>query len=140
MDLKQIITLHKDGESNRQIGDLLNISRNTVNNYIKLIKASDHSPGELLAMDNHELGELFTAHTTIVNDRFNQLMTWFDKINQQRNHPGFTLSVSFETDCVRLSVHAERIIERKSAARIPPNPFLNLHIVVRMCFIPLFQF
>ena len=40
-----------------------------------------------------------------------------------------TLSVSFETDCVRLSVHAERIIERKSAALIPPNPFLNLHIV-----------
>ena len=36
MDLKQIITLHKEGFSNRAIGDTLSISRNTVNNYMKL--------------------------------------------------------------------------------------------------------
>ena len=90
MDLKQIITLHKDGLSNRQIGELLSISRNTVNNYIKLIKAGDYSPGELLSMDNRRLEELFTAHTTIINNRFNQLTAYFDKVNHQRNHPGFT--------------------------------------------------
>lgn len=90
MDLKQILTLHKDGLSNRQIGELLNISRNTVNNYIKLAKASDYNTAELLSMETHELGELFTAHTTLITDRFNELMTWFDKVNQQRNHPGFT--------------------------------------------------
>jgi DNA-binding NarL/FixJ family response regulator len=33
MDLKQIITLHLDGFSNRQIESTLGISRNTVNNY-----------------------------------------------------------------------------------------------------------
>ncbi len=43
MDLKQMITLHKDGLSNRQIGELLGVSRNTVNNYIKLSSASDYS-------------------------------------------------------------------------------------------------
>lgn len=96
MDLKQIITLHKDGLSNRQIGELLGISRNTVNNYIKLIKASDYSIDEILAMGNHELGELFTAHTTIVNERYNQLMTYFDKINQQRSHPGFTFRYHYQ--------------------------------------------
>lgn len=90
MDLKQIITLHKDGVSNRQIGQLLGISRNTVNSYIKQIQGSDHSPDELLTMDSGGLEELFTAHTTIVNDRYNQLMVYFDRINQQRNHPGFT--------------------------------------------------
>ncbi len=31
MDLKQIITLHLDGYSNRNIGTSLGISRNTVN-------------------------------------------------------------------------------------------------------------
>ncbi len=62
MDLKQIITLHKDGVSNRQIGQLLGISRNTVNSYIKQVMGSDHSPEELLAMDSSSLEELFTAH------------------------------------------------------------------------------
>ncbi len=95
MDLKQIITLHKDGVSNRQIGQLLGISRNTVNSYIKQVMGSDHSPEELLAMDSSSLEELFTAHTTIVNDRYNQLMVYFDRINQQRNHPGFTFSYHY---------------------------------------------
>ena len=90
MDLKQILSLHNDGVSNRQIGELLSISRNTVNSYIKLAKASDYSIKELLAMEPQELGELFTAHTTLITDRFNELMNWFDKVNQQRNHPGFT--------------------------------------------------
>ncbi|WP_238354487.1 LuxR C-terminal-related transcriptional regulator [Fulvivirga marina] len=44
MDIKQIITLHLDGLSNRKIGHTLGISRNTVNNYMKLINACDHSP------------------------------------------------------------------------------------------------
>lgn len=96
MDLKQIITLHTDGLSNRQIGDLLSISRNTVNNYIKLFSTSDHSFEELLKMGSKELQELFTAHTTIVNDRFNLLMTYFDQVNQQRNHPGFTFSFHYQ--------------------------------------------
>jgi len=48
MDLKQIITSHQDELSNRQIGELLDISRNTVNNYIKLFKACDYEFDELL--------------------------------------------------------------------------------------------
>jgi len=34
MDLKQIVTLHLDGHSNRSIGTALSISRNTVNTYM----------------------------------------------------------------------------------------------------------
>ena len=90
MDLKQILSLYNDRVSNRQIGELLGISRNTVNTYMQLVKASEYSIKELLAKDHHDLGELFTAHTTLVTDRFNELMTWFDQVNQQRNHPGFT--------------------------------------------------
>jgi len=96
MDLKQILSLHNDGLSNRQVGGLLSISRNTVNNFIKLVKASDYSSKELLAADNHKLGELFTAHTTLVSDRYGELKTWFDKVNQQRIHPGFTFTYHYQ--------------------------------------------
>jgi len=96
MDIKQIISLHLDGLSNRQIGDTLSISRNTVNSYIKLIKASDYKAEELLAFDIGRLKELFTSQTTIKNDRFNELMVYFEKVNQARNHPGFTFLYHYE--------------------------------------------
>lgn len=90
MDLKQIISLHVDGESNRKVAELLSISRNTVNEYMRLFKASNYSFTELLDMDNSKLKELFTSHTTINNQRYEQLMLFFDKVNQARNYPGFT--------------------------------------------------
>ncbi|MDD4674018.1 MAG: sigma factor-like helix-turn-helix DNA-binding protein, partial [Bacteroidales bacterium] len=52
MDLKQIITLKRDGMSNRQIGEMLDISRNTVNTYIHFFKACGHHFDELLKMEN----------------------------------------------------------------------------------------
>ena len=90
MDLKQIISLHLDGLSNRKIGGTLGISRNTVNNYMRLFKASEYRLRELLDFDNAGLQKLFPSHTTIDNDRYNELMLYFDKVNAARNHPGFT--------------------------------------------------
>lgn len=52
MDLKQILTLHIDGLSNRRIAVILGISRNTVNTYIKLFSASDYPFTSLLELDN----------------------------------------------------------------------------------------
>ncbi len=96
MDLKQIITLHLDGLSNRKIGELLSINRNTVNDYMKLFNGSEYRFKELLEMDNSKLKELFTSYTTIDNDRFSQLMDYFDKVNQARNHPGFTFQYHYK--------------------------------------------
>jgi transposase len=96
MDLKQIITSHQDGLSNRAIGDLLGISRNTVNNYMKLFKACNHEFEELLKMENAQIQELFTSHTTIKNERFEQLTLYFDKVNKGRNHPGFTFQYHYQ--------------------------------------------
>ena len=95
MDLKQIITLHVDGLSNRKIGELLDILRNTVNDYMKLFSASDYNFDELLQLDNPKLKELFTSHTTIDNHRFELLMVYFDQVNQARNHPGFTFQYHY---------------------------------------------
>ncbi|WP_367331263.1 sigma factor-like helix-turn-helix DNA-binding protein [Sphingobacterium multivorum] len=43
MDLKQILTLHLDDYSNRKIGSVLGISRNTVNTYMQLFAGSGYS-------------------------------------------------------------------------------------------------
>lgn len=96
MDIKQIITLHLDGFSNRKIGDTLGISRNTVNAYMKLFKACDYNIEELVQFDNAKLIELFPSQTTINNERFNQLMLYFEKVNKARNHPGFTFLYHYD--------------------------------------------
>jgi len=90
MDLKQIITLHLDGTSNRRIGSILGISRNTVNTYRQLFAASDHSLEELLHFDNAALSELFTSHTTVDTKRHDELMRYLEGVSKARNHPGFT--------------------------------------------------
>jgi len=90
MDLKQIISLHLDGVTNRQIGPTLGISRNTVNDYMKLFRASQYSFIELLCFSNEALSELFTSKTTLDVERQNELMLYFEGVNKARNHPGFT--------------------------------------------------
>ncbi|MBS3777264.1 MAG: IS21 family transposase [Bacteroidales bacterium] len=99
MDLKQILSLHLDGFSNRKISEILNIHRNTVNSYVKLFNASKHSKEELLAMENQAFQRLFPSHTTIKNPRFNELMFYFEKMNQQRSHPGFTFLYHYNEYC-----------------------------------------
>lgn len=67
MDLKQILSLHLDGLSNRKIGTTLSISRNTINQYVRLFKASEYDLEELINFDNLKLERLFSIHTTIDN-------------------------------------------------------------------------
>ena len=90
MDLKQIISLHLDGLSNRKVASTLGISRNTVNSYMRLFKASGYRLRELLGFDDAKLQKLFPSQTTIDNARYSALMDYFDKVNHARNHPGFT--------------------------------------------------
>lgn len=95
MDLKQIITLYKDGVSNRQIALTLSISRNTVNSYISRIKASKYSIDEILEFSCARIKEVFTYKTTLDTQRQDELMQYFERINQSRNHPGFTFQYHY---------------------------------------------
>lgn len=90
MDLRQLITLHLDKVSNRRIGITLGINRNTVNGYMHQFVASDIPLKELLELDDASLTELFPAKTSINNARYDQLMQYFEKVNESRSHPGFT--------------------------------------------------
>jgi transposase len=96
MDLKQILTLHLDGLSNRKIGETLGISRNTINRYIQLFKGSEYPLSSLLGFDHATLQELFTVKTTIDNERFNVLMLYLAQVHQQRAHPGFTFQYHYQ--------------------------------------------
>ncbi len=96
MDLKQIITLHLDGVSNRKIGSTLGISRNTINIYMKLFTSSEYSFIELLHFDNAALSELFSSNTTLDVERQNELMLYFEGVNKARNHPGFTFLYHYQ--------------------------------------------
>ncbi|MBK3518275.1 helix-turn-helix domain-containing protein [Carboxylicivirga marina] len=78
MDLKQIITLHLDGVSNRKIEKTIGISRNTINTYIKLFKSCEYSLKELVSFDNLKLRELFPGNSTIKNERYDELMLHFE--------------------------------------------------------------
>ena len=96
MDLKQIITLHLDGLSNRKVATLLGISRNTVNSYLRLFKASGLPLPTLLELDEHALSDLFSSFTTVNTNRHNDLMLYLDKMNNDSNHPGFTYQYHYQ--------------------------------------------
>ena len=70
MDLKQIITLHLDGLSNRNIGKMLGVSRNTVNSYMQMFEANSLGLRGLLEQDETALQALFPAKITINNEIF----------------------------------------------------------------------
>mgnify|MGYP006194785991 CR=1 FL=1 len=96
MDIKQIFSLHIDGLSNRKIAQTLGLSRNTVNQYISWLSASDYQATELLSMKAYELRELFPSRTTIKNDRYDALIRYFENNKSSRNHPGFTFLHHYE--------------------------------------------
>ena len=96
MDLKQIIRLHLEGLSNREISKTLGIGRNAINNYIQLFKACDISLEDILELNEPAFKELFSSRTTIKNGRYDQLMQYFEKMNQLRNHPGFTFLYHYQ--------------------------------------------
>ena len=68
MDLKQIITLQLDGLSNRNIGKMPGVSRNTVNSYMQMFKANSLGLRGLLEQDEAALQALFPAKITINNE------------------------------------------------------------------------
>ena len=64
MDLKQIITLHRDGESNRSVGANLGVSLSMVeNHYIKWIRACKHPSNKHVKLGYGFLYQLFLSYS-----------------------------------------------------------------------------
>jgi transposase len=91
MDLRQLIILKKQGVSNRKIGILLQISRNTVNSYTQIIDGSGRGYEQLLALDDLALKELCAAQSEVSADRYESLANQFEYFSAELKKPGCTL-------------------------------------------------
>lgn len=65
--IKQILLLHKDGMSNRKIGERLGLYKETVNKYVNAAKSDSKSIEELIKMEEPELQPYSTACFTNAN-------------------------------------------------------------------------
>ena len=91
MDLRQLISLKKQGLSNRKTASLLQISRNTVNSYTQVLESLPYSYDQLLAFSTAELRELCAPESEVSTDRYEQLANQFQYFSTEPKKPGCTL-------------------------------------------------
>ena len=91
MDLRQLIILKKQGLSNRKIGELLQICRNTVNGYVQVIEDLSHDYDHLLTLDDLALKELCAPESEVSADRYEALAGRFEYFATELKKPGCTL-------------------------------------------------
>jgi len=97
MVIKQLILLYGQGYSNRKIASQLNISRNTVNRYIKQIKASGQDISELQSWSEERLGAVFEDSHRAIPDRLQTLQSYFPEILKASKQVGFTYQKMWES-------------------------------------------
>lgn len=93
MDLRQLIQLKINGESNRGSAEILSMHRNTVNNYVRRMNASGISYSELLDLSDAQLHEMFPSPSTMDGDRYEELSQYFPYFKKQLLLPGCTREV-----------------------------------------------
>lgn len=91
MELKQLIRLKKEGYSNRKIADLLHVSRNTVNEYVRIFSAHGLSFDALMKMNDQSLNNLFPCVTEVESYRYVTLSNRFTYFQKELRKPGCTL-------------------------------------------------
>jgi len=90
LDLKHLIRLKMRGASNRSIGDLLGIDRNTVNRYVRFIDSLDQSYEQLYEQSSSELAKLFERSSQIEQERYAVLADQFGQLAQELKKVGAT--------------------------------------------------
>jgi len=91
IDIKRIVQLKHNGESNRRIAALLSIDRKTIGDYILRLVATGHSYGDLVRFDEAELQALLPVSNAIVKDvAYNDLLGLVHIYQDELKKPGFT--------------------------------------------------
>lgn len=93
MDVRQLIQLKAKGESNRSCSSILGVHRNTINYYVRQLKATGSPYVSLLLLVDAELRELFPSRMSSENDRYEELSQYFSYFKQQLLLPGATREV-----------------------------------------------
>ncbi len=90
MDVRQLIQLKIKGESNRSCSVILGIHRNTVNYYVRQLKATGQEYSSLQELTDAGLKELFPTRTLSDIDRYEELAQYFSYFKEQLHLPGGT--------------------------------------------------
>ncbi len=90
MQIRQLLQLKIRGESNRSISRLLGIHRNTINEYVRLLKATGRSYEVLGQLDDRSLEELFPGVSTTDKDRYQTLSSYFPYFRKELKKVGCT--------------------------------------------------
>ncbi len=93
MDIKKILQLKIKGGSNRSIAKIMELSRNTVNDYVKRFDISDQTYVALLELSNGALYELFGEKDYKDAERFTALSKWLDRHIKELQKVGSTKEV-----------------------------------------------
>lgn len=78
MDLKQLVRLKKEGHSNIKTAELLLVSRNTVNEYVRIFSTHNLSFEELTQFSGKEIDDLFPCAKQEVSDHFADISKMVD--------------------------------------------------------------
>lgn len=96
-EIKQLLRLHKQGEGKRSIARTLNISKNTVKEYLNKLSASKLSIEMLLLMEEPSLEKFFHPGNPAYKDnRFEELRNDFEYIVKELGKTGVTRTLLWE--------------------------------------------
>ena len=90
LDLKHLIRLKLKGHSNRSIGELLDIDRNTVNEYVRFFNGLDQRYEQLNELSTAELAGLFDRSSQVEEERYAELSAQFSKLGKDLKKVGAT--------------------------------------------------
>jgi transposase len=90
MDIRQLLQLKTNHQSNRSCERILGIHRNTINYYVRQFKASGQSFQALMELSDYQLLELFPRRSHYDHDRYRQLSEQFIYFKKELLRPGAT--------------------------------------------------
>lgn len=90
MKIRQLILLKSKGYSNRKLATEIGIDRNTANEYVQRLNASELSYQELLELDEKGLQDLFPSKEAMDKKRYASLLNLFPSYVKELKKPGCT--------------------------------------------------
>ncbi len=90
MNIRQLLQLKARGESNRSISRLTGVHRNTINEYIRLLKGINQSYEYLEGLSDKELWDLFPELSTTDKARYDTLSSYFSYFRKELKKVGCT--------------------------------------------------
>ena len=96
INIRQILRLHNDGVSKREIEKLLGITRKTISKYISLLESAGLSYEELKDRSDSELFKLFLEKEKPSSDRLQKLQMMLPSMEKELKRTGVTKFLLWE--------------------------------------------